>query len=62
MPVPSDVNVNDIEIDINSSTNNYVANKTVFKEITLVDINDNDNINDNDTPLIEFWLSTMSNN
>ena len=60
MPVPSDVNVNDIEIDVNSST--YVANKTVFKEITLIDINDNDNIDDNDTPLIEFWLSTMSNN
>ncbi len=62
MPVPSDVNVNDIEIDVNSSANNYVANKTVFKEITLDNINDNDNIDSNDTPLTEFWLSTMSNN
>lgn len=62
MPVPSDVNVNDIEIDVNSSANNYVANKTVFKEITLVNVNDNDNIDSNDNPLKEFWLSIMSNN
>ena len=53
MPVPSDVNVNDIEIDVNSSVNNYVANKTVFKEIETAN---------GDNPLTEFWLSTMSNN
>ena len=59
IPLPTNVNTNDIEIDTNDSSNNYLANKTIFKEITLVNINDNDNDNNNDTPLKEFWNSTM---
>ena len=58
IPLPTDINTNDIEINTNSG-NNYSANKTVFKEIMLTNINDSDNNTNNDTPLKEFWNSTM---
>lgn len=61
IPLPTDINTNDIEIDTNNSTDNYSANKTIFKEIKLVNINDSDNDNNNDTPLKKFWELTVNN-
>lgn len=60
IPLPTDINTNDIEINTNSG-NNYLANKTIFKEITLININDNDDNNGNDTPLKKFWELTVNN-